>query len=699
MFVFVALLAFVASAELSEECQYVKTTRYMYDAAKIKACFESYQISQDFIDAIIRNLEVIGDIYPYVDIAKNPPKDMERRNPVNFEEKLEELKQTLSNSTRVIADVFRPTMKFIDSLHDGHFGMSTTVNMTDNLFVGVSGYFPFVWEVLPDENGQFHVYIFAREPDFFLDPDVHAKIVQKETDNVIIEKVDDVDAFTFFAEFFGEYNMMKSIQGSLMFSLRQSLEGFDILKNPLETLFDQHTLYFSDNDTFTFNLGFINQNVPNRKRDGFKLEDPLTFVTMKDEKDALERFKDTVFAKRSSTVKRAPTGVIECGYNNSMNYLVISSFSADINAFVDEITDCIRIFDKNEDPITVYLPMNRGGYLALEAITFNLLFPDSDPSTLFAIRKTDKNEFISVDKGYAMSLSPNEDYCYMFNSLGVKELEKFWSVTETDDLGGGVLHSRTKKENMLYKELLVQFQNYVLTNPRKPTDVVVVTEGFCFSACSVFVDNVIRTGVAIVTGIGATHPGNERFVAAQCPSTVINPADYFDSVKNNTAMGIGFSVTFFESYNISAKKDEVIPGDYETMRIDKHLGYYEVLDPDIMDIIEYTKDVHEEFKEKCNPYNQRLLLVNDKCKVSDKHALTVGYACGSDGFWNHSDCRIATCKMQYAVDFKNNKCMVNDCDPRYPFPQNPSPSSSSITRPLFGVISFILLGVFQRFVH
>jgi len=671
----------------------------MYDAAKVKACFESYQISQDFIDAILNNLEVIGDIYPYVDIDKNPPMTMQRRNPVDYEEGLKQLKTSLDSSDRVISKVFRATSKFISSFHDGHFGMYVTKNMSGNLFVGVGCGLPFLWEYLPDKDGNYHTYIAARDPDNYLDKETHDKIVQKQNDNVTIETVDGVDAFKFFSEFFGEYNEMKSLQGSLRYTIHMTMNGFSILSYPLDNLFDNHTITFSDNDTITFNVGFLNTKVPDNRRDGnmFKLENPIPFWTLKDEMKLLERLKEG--SKRSSKIKRASSSILTCGHKNSMNYFILTSFSPeDADAFLDDLVSCTEMFDKNEDPITIYLPMNGGGSLLIELLIFYWLFPDADPSMLVAIRKTDTNKKIAIDNEYAASFANNEDGCHMY--MNDKDgFNSFWKDTVEDDLGNGITHKRTKKAWWVFKEYARQFKQGLMKNPRKPTDVIVVTDGFCFSACSVLVDNIIRTGSGIVTGLGPTYPGDENYVAAQCPSSVIDPADYLKDLKDNVPLGIHFQVTYTESFNISAKNDEVIPGDFETMRIDKHLGYYQTIFADLDEIIEHTKIIHEEFKENCSLINERLLLVNDKCKVDDEHALSVGYACGSDGVWNYSDCRIATCEEHYAVDFKNNKCMINDCDPRYPFPKkNNDDSSSSIVRPLFGIISIALFALFH-FIH
>jgi len=99
-----------------------------------------------------------------------------------------------------------------------------------------------------------------------------------------------------------------------------------------------------------------------------------------------------------------------------------------------------------------------------------------------------------------------------------------------------------------------------------------------------------------VTGIGATYPDDTYFVASQCPSSVIDPSDYFNAVSNNSDYGLSFTTPFVETYDISKDLSETIPGDFETLRIDAHLGYYDSLYPEITDITPYANVVYTNFQ-------------------------------------------------------------------------------------------------------
>jgi len=289
----------------------------------------------------------------------------------------------------------------------------------------------------------------------------------------------------------------------------------------------------------------------------------------------------------------------------------------------------------------------------------------------------------------------------------VSEAESFFDKTEKDDLGGGIIHERTPKAIEAYKEVIAQLQPYRLwKNVRNPTDIIIATDGFCFSTCAYFVNDAIKAGAAIVAGFGLTNPGGDLFAAGQCPSCVIPPEYFFDEVKNNSVYGLDFRSTCAESYSIS-DKDNVIPGDYIIIPVDVHTGFYESYNPsnskDILSLLNKTLEVRNNFRTKCNPANPRLLLVTDQCTSTKPFAVRSGYACGSNGEWNTTTCKIAFCSDGYVVDFDNDRCVPNHCDPRYVPPvrssssstPNSFASSSTTLHPLMA----ITLSSFITFIH
>jgi len=130
---------------------------------------------------------------------------------------------------------------------------------------------------------------------------------------------------------------------------------------------------------------------------------------------------------------------------------------------------------------------------------------------------------------------------------------------------------------------------------------------------------------------------------------------------------------------------EIIPGDYDVLRVDMHSGYNESLNYNLNALLYYSKVSLEKYQKKCNPNNKRLFLVDENCTSSDPYAVMVGHPCGSDGKWDMKTCKISTCQTGWITDFDRNKCVRNACDARdyvyntssYSDPDDPSSSSSS----------------------
>jgi len=684
---FVALLALLATAApLTEPCDYVDSEFYLGDLELVKECFDTYTVPQEFTDSIILALETAGDIYPYVDIAKNPPSPTPGYfNTVDYNKELEQLKKDFVSYNGSLKEIAKSTRKFIAQFHDSHFILLYgTGTKTKNIFAAVSAVTPFSWDLQNDDDKKASVHLSTTQFTAALGEDVFKLISSKAQNNTAVKDVDGKDPYDFFYNLFGEYNDMKSYQGKLQYTKFASANGFSILEAPLDDdiLFNNHTVTFVDGDSFVFSFVIVNQKNPAPSRDMIDLglkPSPRSFVTFDQEIEA-RRILENYEPKIISQNRLRDNKFIPCGTVGEMNFMVVSTFSVGnqyVEQFVDEMASCVASFEKNDFPISVVMAMNGGGLIVLSQLLQDFLMPNTDERFLVAARKTDSNKELLVTYQAMSEMANMDNGCAKFKTDS--EIEKAYEITETDKFGN-VEHKRTKKYFLASTNTIKAYMSKFMKKARKPTDIIVATDGYCFSACSIFTNNVIRQGAAIVTGYGSTTPGDTQFVAAQCPSSVIQPVQIFDRLKNISEHGIDIRVTFAESYNISTDMKETIPGDYDVLRIDKHLKFYNSFpsESDYPLFIAALKNTHEEFKTKCNPLNKRLLLV-DNCAVSDPNALTTGHPCSAEGTWDNSTCLISTCKPGYSVDFDNNKCVKNICDYRYVKPVSSSHASTTST--------------------
>jgi len=678
-FAFVLLVAAVVSAELSEECKYVAENSVLTHIEKVRTCFESYTVDQVIVDYIIKNLELIEGFYPYYDIALNPPKEPAGYfKKMNFTSELEDLKTKLAESDGIVSKVFRPTMKLINGFRDAHFGLDIlhVDNEYDNLFASVYVQLPFKWEVVVDGDKR---GVRIHSPNqYFLEAETCEKIEELYKSGTFATTIDGMDAFAFFADFLGDYRTMKSPQGNLALVRQLTADGFALLKYPLENVFDEHWIAFADSTNLTYTYGFTNEDDSEvNSRRSTRKSNSFMHPTLEKEKEIIKMMKN--FKPRPVRQEHV---LLPCDSINGMNYIQIPSFyyeGFEAWQFIQELSECASFFETNKDPITIVLPFNWGGYGSLLVLTQFLLMPSTDFRIVEAIRKTEETNEIGPLIVLDHEATDDFDTCDPIVNPG--ELEDFWKKREIDDLGDGIMHVRTPKIVESYKDAMQPFlENRMKWHVRNPTDIIIATDGLCFSACACFVDDTLLSGGAIIAGYGVTNPGDDLFGAGQCPSDFIFPDDYFPSVSNNSYYGFQMLGTSVESFVISPTMNETIPTDYRILPIDEHTGYYGDYDytnqTHLAELLELTSAIHGLYQTKCNPNNKRLRYVTDQCTSAKPHAVRAGFACGENGEWDETVCKIASCQEGYVVDFENDKCVPNGCDPRY-HPESPSLSSSS----------------------
>jgi len=691
-FVFILVLAAVVSAaeELSEECKYVNSTYRLKNLTMIELCFNNYTVHDSYKNAILDSLKYIRDVYPYVEIAKRPPSSPSGYyKTMDYDAGLKDLEKKFNESGNVISKIFVPATEFVHGFRDGHFSFGVYLHhQYPNIFANIYAVLPFLWEITVEPGGKRRIYIKPNgdSATSFLSWSQITLMEAEYAAKMYVDTIDGKDAFKFLADFLGDQNEMKTAQGRLYLSRMMTQSGFYIIEYPVTHMFKNHTLVYGDGSKMEFGLSFYNNdNRKSRDTEEFgKRRSYVEFVDREREEELNEIIENPDRYIRS---KREAHKEVICGMNKEgdMNYIVIKTFSPNNGTvYLNELLECVADFDKNDKPIAILLIRNGGGYVKLRELIQYLLMPTSDPRGIEAVRKSNYTRYIFVNESYhSVYLNPATIpfQCTVFNKTTVAD---YWEYEDRDEFGKDAVHVRTKKMYESFYSWLKSYRNKCLrTHVRKPTEIIALTDGFCFSACAFTVNNMIRSGSGIIAGFGATTPEDELFPAGQCPSSVIWPGNYNKTIYNYyDQTGIVIRTPITESYNISKKMNEIIPGDYDILRIDVHSGYNESSNYTLDALLYYSKRALDNYQTKCNPRNKRLLLVDENCTSTDPYVLYSGHPCGSDGKWDMKTCKISACQPGWITDFDRNKCVRNDCDTRdhkyntssY---SDPDPSSSS----------------------
>jgi hypothetical protein len=228
------------------------------------------------------------------------------------------------------------------------------------------------------------------------------------------------------------------------------------------------------------------------------------------------------------------------------------------------LDECFENFYENDYPIIIIEDYNQGGMLSFDV-----------PLTKYVQPRINK-PFITSRKATNTILEK------IFSSGQSLDPETCIPYTEKDDIlngeqeiySNGVIHHRTK--NIDSSDIMEKMQIEALTpteNIRKPTEIIVFTDGYSFSSGSAFIKRLQRYGSAIIVGYNTRLNNQTKFDAAQSNSWV----DAFEShknVKNLANLGYEMQITYGEEFNPNNKNENEVPEEFLIYPVDEMSKIY-----------------------------------------------------------------------------------------------------------------------------
>ena len=266
-------------------------------------------------------------------------------------------------------------------------------------------------------------------------------------------------------------------------------------------------------------------------------------------------------------------------------------------------------------------------------------------------------------KNYRMSYV-DPDTCS--NIIAFEDLQEETDYYNNDGLN--VEHKRSKP----FIELLSKSEREALNNFRKeyinsnylkrPTDIIIFTDSFSFSAASTLIKGFQNIGGAITVG----YFGNPKlkeikfFDASQSDSGVMK-LGYFKFGN----MIFSLSITNIEIFNDLYQGGNPTPREYQLNPVDDRVDIYSEYSDELYDkFIEEGKKIHKKFNEDnyCNSNNKKLIFHdNNNCyDITGKERAHGGYICGDDNKWDKSKCLPYYCDIDYYYDLYNGEC-IEEC--------------------------------------
>ena len=265
-----------------------------------------------------------------------------------------------------------------------------------------------------------------------------------------------------------------------------------------------------------------------------------------------------------------------------------------------------------------------------------------------------------------------------YDNVNCLELGKIYKLKDFEDSykSKTIKHKRTEAYDSLsgcHKKALKEFRETInkkySKNVKKPTDIIIFTDSFSYSAASTLIKGFQKTGGAITVGYFGNPKieGLDLFDSSQSNSAILNFEDTnaYNNLQNNGFIVGG--ITFLESFDYfyEYNKLEQTPDEYNLNPVDYRVDIYSEYNHELYDkFINEAQKIHYNFNKNfmCNYNNKRLLLRHDDClknNMPNKYTHG-GYQCGSNNKWDKTKCIPFFFFFGYYFDNNKKQC-VQEC--------------------------------------
>ena len=578
----------------------------------------------------------------------------------------------------------------LSDLNDAHIQLS--MDDFDFNYINILGPFDYI---IKEHEGKQRMFVECQDEDILNKfDDINevgiAEFCLYNSEDIPIKSINNRDPFEFVNNFGGNYVSTKNVHGTFTFkmkfhndvSLRDYPLTYEELASNLQVIFDDD----SQTNITTKYLFKTDIDITSTNNYMRSLRSGRGFYAGEFFKEGKRAKKNNIIPKRIIHKKKTNKNIrnlstfipwnydeddIKCyaDETNLVNIYYIASFEPQDRArFIKTIVNCVELFDKNTNPIVAINEMNTGGYISLSQLFMGVLSP-LIPINLYKGRLR-----------YTTGLKETKEISEYINSnfSNIKNCEK----ANFKDLISGKVNTNYSDEyltQMFYlnnKTIHNQIEEIraKMKNKRKPTEILVLTDGYSFSSCALYIKYLQKMGGAIIAGYNGNPYSNEIFDSSQSPSAIFiksilkifNPEEIQPLDSNHITFEIPGIQTFFDL------EDKNVPLEYEITPVDIRLNFYQDFTDKTYDsFIEQILNIFTKIEERCYA---NLIKFDEKCDGNYKKYKHGGYKCNDDGTWSNN-CVEAYCDMGYSFNQKTKKCIKDICS-SIPIEEDDSESDS-----------------------
>ena len=352
--------------------------------------------------------------------------------------------------------------------------------------------------------------------------------------------------------------------------------------------------------------------------------------------------------------------------SNLLNVLYIKSYNPkieDYDNYENTMNECFSKFYSNNYTIVIINSENNEGNTELCFPFVQYVQPKISKLSVISKRATDliTKNFFKNDK------IVNPETC-----LPYTEKDKI-NEGKKDKYSDDIFHQRTKDTyylNIFQKKLMEKKRREYLDSLkiRKPTEIIVFTDGFSFGCGSIFIKELQMHGTGIIVGYN-TRPdlAKSKYDASQSDSQA-STFEFSKNSKNLKNLGFNVKVTIDEHFDPNDLEDTRVPTEFKIYPIDKVSNIYLPFSDNLYErFIGQARNIFEKYNNlengECNKDNKYLYYETEECdkilNIENGHG---GYICGSDGKWNKSQCIATYCDVGFILNDERTKCIKDPCD-------------------------------------
>ena len=464
------------------------------------------KMDQKTIEDIKTNLAKVLDIYVFSDIAQNPP-NIEghpgyHHKKINLKNEI----QNIATENRKYYEFLQEVETILTATRDLHFNIEPLSSKKGSQIYYYQVFLPFSFEIRKDENNEQRVFIVKNSYLNYYDNETKNFINSHQ--NIPLKTINEIEVFDYIQNW-SQYRACKNSHAQFTYAINR-IPKFYLSNYPVNYYDLRNDFEFDDNQIIKISYGL---SKPNPKLQTAEFND--YFMEIRKRKytspivpDINEIRESFLISKGLKTKLKTETpeavewnitldesgSYFKCRVDDEkkVNVILQNTFHLGLAKFIGTVLECTKLFYSNSYPVIVIETLNGGGYAIMPLILHQVLNMRTTNRCYNSYRLTDEStKYLQNNYGFYFT---NMETCELVESY--KKIGNTTDYYDYNDLK--IPHNRTQVMDFLftsYRKALDQFRRDYenSTNLKNPTDIIIFTDAFSYSATSGFIKSIQKT--------------------------------------------------------------------------------------------------------------------------------------------------------------------------------------------------------------